>query len=155
MDKTRVTNEYLKYRDNFLKYTNRDMNLELQNDEQIYMAVFDIPTKSGIVYGQTKTLALLFGLNTHLYFGNGNVITDLEKNKDVKQAMQSLFISSPQILGKMKLISEYEYYENQNIRAYLKTRKGIYFKEIHNQCKEERFLIMLMENILVAISKHL
>lgn len=40
MDKVKVTDKYLKYRDNVLKYTNIDMNLELENDEQVYIAVF-------------------------------------------------------------------------------------------------------------------
>ncbi len=88
MDKVKVTDKYLKYRDNVLKYTNIDMNLELENDEQVYIAVFDIPTESGILFGHTKTLALVFGLNTHIYFGNGDVIVGLEKNKYIMKAMQ-------------------------------------------------------------------
>lgn len=153
MDKKSVTSDYLNYRENVLKYTNVDMNLELQNDEQVYIAVFDIPYESGILYGHTKTLALLFGLNTHIYFGNGDAFTGLEKNKNVMSAMQTLFISSPQVLKKMKLVDKHEFYDSKNIRAYLKTRKGVYFKEINNKYKEDRFLIMLMENVLRAISK--
>lgn len=38
MDKVKVTDKYLKYRDNVLKYTNIDMNLELANDERVYIA---------------------------------------------------------------------------------------------------------------------
>ena len=69
-----VTSKYLEYRENVLKYTNVDMNLELENDEQVYIAVFDIPTESGILFGHTKTLALVFGLNVQIYFGNGDAI---------------------------------------------------------------------------------
>ena len=65
MNEKSVTSKYLEYRENVLKYTNIDMNLELENDEQVYIAVFDIPTESGILYGHTKTLALVFGLNIH------------------------------------------------------------------------------------------
>ena len=104
------------------------MNLKLENDEQVYIAVFDIPTKSGLLYGQTQTLALVFGLNTNIYFGNGDVLTGLEKNKNVMQAMQSLFISSPQVLTAMELVESFNYYDSKNIRAYLKTRRGVYFK---------------------------
>lgn len=89
MDKVKVTEKYLKYRDNVLKYTNTDMNLELENDEQVYIIVFDIPTESGILFGHTKTLALVFGLNTHIYFGNGDVIVGLEKNKYIMKAQMS------------------------------------------------------------------
>lgn len=74
MDKKGVASKYLEFRENVLKYTNSDMNLELENDEQVYIAVFDIPMESGILCGHTKTLALVFGLNTHLYLGNGDAI---------------------------------------------------------------------------------
>ena len=45
MDEKRVVSKYLEYRENVLKYTNTDMNLKLENDEQVYIAVFDIPTE--------------------------------------------------------------------------------------------------------------
>lgn len=152
MNRMSVSKEYLQLREQVLKYTYVDMNLELENDEQVYIAVFDIPNKSGIVYGHTKTLALLFGLNTHIYFGNGDAITGLEKNKNVMEAMQSLFISSSQVLKKMQLVKKYEFYNSKNVRVYLKTREGIYFKELDSECKEDRFLTMLMKNILSNIS---
>ena len=155
MDKISVKEKYLKYREQVLNYSNIDMNLKIQNDEQVYIAVFDIPTESGIIFGHTKTLALLFGLNTHIYFGSGEAITGLEKNKDVMQAMQSLLISSSQVLKKMSLVDKGEFYESKNVRVYLKTRKGIFFREIVNDCKEDKFLLMLMENVLQAVSKHL
>lgn len=148
-----VTEKYLNYRKNVLEYTNIDMNLTLENNNQVYIAVFDIPTNSIIKNANTKTLALIFGLNTHIYCGNGDAIVGLEKNKDVMKTMQSLFISSPQVLNSMKLVDDYSYYESKNIRAYLKTRNGIYFKELTNKNKEEKFLNMLIENIIVSISK--
>ena len=138
MNEKRVVSKYLEYRENVLKYTNTDMNLKLENDEQVYIAVFDIPTESGILYGHTKTLALVFGL---------------EKNRDIMNAMQSLFISSSQVLQSMQLVDDYSYYESSNVRAYLKTRRGVYFQELTNKSREERFLNMLMENVLITISK--
>lgn len=59
MDKIRVTDKYLEYRKNVLRYSNIDMNMELEDYNQVYIAVFDIPTESGILYGHTKTLALV------------------------------------------------------------------------------------------------
>ena len=35
MDEKRVVSKYLEYRENVLKYTNIDMNWELENDEQV------------------------------------------------------------------------------------------------------------------------
>lgn len=57
------------------------MNLELENDEQVYIAVFDIPVESGIIGAGTQTYALIFGLNTHIYFSSGDAFTGLEKMK--------------------------------------------------------------------------
>ena len=153
MNEKSVVSKYLEYRENVLKYTNIDMNLELENDEQVYIAVFDIPTESGILYGHTKTLALVFGLNIHIYLGNGDAIVGLKKNRDIMNAMQSLFISSSQVLKSMQLVDDYSYYESSNVRAYLKTRRGVYFQELTNKSREERFLNMLMENVLITISK--
>ena len=137
------------------KNLNVDMNLMLQSDEQIYIAVFDIPLQSMLLHNNTKTLGLVFGLNTHIYWETGDVSVGLEKNKNVMKAMQSLFTSGQQVLRTMEVIDNYEYYESENIRAYLKTRKGVYFKEIIGQSKEERFLKMLVENVLKAIANNL
>ena len=66
MDKIRVTDKYLEYRKNVLRYSNIDMNMELEDYNQVYIAVFDIPTESGILYGHTKTLALVLDW-IHIY----------------------------------------------------------------------------------------
>ena len=84
---------------------------------------------------------------------NGDEIVGYEKNRDIMNAMQSLFISSSQVLQSMQLVDDYSYYESSNVRAYLKTRRGVYFQELTNKSREERFLNMLMENVLITISK--
>jgi len=78
--KSNVSKEYLQYREQVIRYTYKDMKLQLENDEQVYIAVFDIPLASNILGFQTQTLALVYGLNTHIYHGSGRVILGLEKN---------------------------------------------------------------------------
>lgn len=148
-----VSNRYLNLRKQVLRYSNEDMNLSLENDQQVYIAVFDIPLKSNIIGFQTQTLALLFGLNTHVYHGSGNVMVELEKNPEVMEAMQSLLISSHQVLSNMKITTDTEYYDSEYVRAYLKTGKGIYFKELKGDSKEEKFLLMLMNHVMEMIAK--
>ena len=148
-----VDGRYLKYRQQILEYTNEDMNLRLDNDEQVYIALFDIPQKSNIVGFQTQSLALMFGLNTHIYHGSGKALTGLEENSDVKKAMQSLFISSPQVLPYMKLTKNVEFYNSNYIRVYFKTSKGVYFKELKEKAKENDFIMMLMNRVLHAITE--
>lgn len=94
-----IMKRYLDLRERALKYSNKDMNLKLQNNQQVYLAVFDIPTKSNLIDFHTQTVVLLFGLCTQIYHGSGEVITDLERNANVMKAMQSLFISCPQVLN--------------------------------------------------------
>lgn len=147
-----VYSSYLDYREQVLKYTNRDMNLLLNDDKQVYIAVFDIPLESNIVGFQTQTLALVFGLNVHIYHGSGEVIVNLEKYPDVFKAMQSLLISSKQVLSKMQLTTNTEFYNSSNVRAYLKASKGIYYKELTGEIKEDKFLLMLLNNIMKEIN---
>jgi len=154
MENIEELREYLFYRNQILEYTNEDMNLSLENDEQVYIALFDIPMKSNIIGFNTQTLALVFGLNTHIYHGSGKVIVDLEKYENVMKAMQSLLISSHQVLPEMKLINDFEYYDSENVRVSLKTRKGIFFREIKKSGdKIDKFLLMLMDYIIAEIIK--
>lgn len=48
MDNIKVSKQYLEFRQRLLQYTNIDMNLKLENDEQVYIAVFDVPIASNI-----------------------------------------------------------------------------------------------------------
>lgn len=146
-----VSRQYLQYRDQLLDCTDGDINLKTDSDDQIYIAAFDLPTESLIAGNHTRTLALVFGLNTQVYFGDGGAITGLEKDPKVMQAMQSLFLSAPQVLRNMELTEDHNYYESDRIRAYLKTRRGVYFKELSSDQKEDSFLIMLMNRVWDAI----
>lgn len=148
-----VSEEYLLYRNRVLGYTNEDMNLKLDNNQQVYIALFDIPLKSNIVGFQTQSLALVFGLNTHLYHGSGEVITGLEENPKIRKAMQSLLISSSQVLPYMELTDDVKFYNSEFVRVYLKTAKGIYFKELKEETKENDFIKMLMNYVLKEISE--
>ena len=153
VDQQNVSQDYLFYRKQVLEYTNDDMNLKLDNDEQVYIALFDIPLKSNIVGFQTQSLALVFGLNTHIYHGSGKVITELEENANVKKAMQSLLISSSQVLPYMEMTNDVEFYNSDYIRVYFKTGKGVYFKELKEATKENDFIKMMMNHVLKQIVK--
>lgn len=151
MERQGVSDRYLSLRRQALEYTNEDMNLQLENDRQVYLAVFDIPTPSLIVGNQTKTLVLVFGLNVHLYYANGEAETGLEQKPAVMRAMQSLLISSPQVLDEMELTEDTEFYDCDKTRVYLKTGGGVYQKELDGQSKKSRFLNMLLTNVLEAL----
>lgn len=69
------------------------------------------------------------------------------------KAMQSLLISSHQVLNNMKITTNTEYYDSEYVRAYLKTGGGTYFKELRGDSKEEKFLLMFMNHVLETITK--
>ena len=145
--------KYLLLRENVLNYTCEDMNLEITDDNSVYIALFDIPVKSIVKGLESQSLALVFGLNTHIYAQNGSVLVNLEQDPDVMKAMQSLLISSHQVLNYMELTNNIDFYPSNYVRAYLKTKKGIYFKELHDKEKPEKFLLALMNNVLHQIGK--
>ena len=152
--KKKVAIQYLNNREQLLKCTYLDMNLILENDEQVYIALFDMPQESGIVGFQTQSLALVFGLNTHIYHGSGSSIVNLEENHSVMKAMQSVLISSHQALPAMQLVDDFEFYNSENVRVYLKTKKGVFFKELNeNENKIDQFLSALMNHVMSEISK--
>jgi len=55
-------------------------------------------------------------------------------------------------LDEMTLTHKTDFYESKNVRAYLKTRKGVYFKELTGETKKERFLEMLMRNVTEEVN---
>ena len=148
-----VSKTYLKNRQKVLDLTNQDINLSLENDEQVYIAVFDVPVDSGIVGLYTQTLALVFGLHTHIYWGIGEASTDFEQDKEVMHAMQSVLVSSHQALDSMKKVNDVSYYESDYIRVYFKTRTGIFFKELNEDTRIDQFLKMLMYHVYQTISR--
>ncbi len=54
-----------------------------------------------------------------MYYGSGNYIIGLEKYPEVMRAMQSLLISSHQVLRKMVLTNKIEFYNSEYVRAIL------------------------------------
>ena len=52
-----VSERYLELRQNALDYTFEQMNLQLENDKQVYLAVFDIPVESAIIGNKRDSCA--------------------------------------------------------------------------------------------------
>ncbi len=147
--------KYLQNRLNVLNYTNEDMNLKLDNNEQVYLSVIDIPTGSGIVDNEIMSIALIFGLNTHIYFANGNVKVDLEKNKDIMEMMQSLLISSSQALPHMEKTEDFDVKNLKNKHIYLKTAEGLFYLELDGRGKAQNFLEGMTKMLLQKISQYM
>ncbi len=147
--------KYLQNRLKVLNYTDEDMNLSLDNNEQVYLAIIDAPTKSGVVDNEIISIALIFGLNTHIYFANGNVKVDLEKNKDVMEMMQSILISSSQALPHMTKATDFEIKDLDNKHIYLKTSDGIFETVLRGENQAQKFLEGMTNMLLNTISKYM
>lgn len=150
-----MNTKYLKNRENVLNYTNEDMNLTLNNNEQVYLAIIDIPTGSGIVDNEVMSIALIFGLNTHVYFANGNAKVDLEKNDDVMQLMQSVLISSHQALPHMKKVDDYEIQGLDSKHIYLKTSEGVFYTPLNSENQAQNFLEGMTNMLIREIGKYM
>ncbi|EHT7656849.1 MULTISPECIES: hypothetical protein [Listeria] len=148
-----VDEKYLNNRLRVLNYTNKDMNLALENSDQVYIALFDIPVETSIMGFHTETLALVFGLNVHLYHGSGSAITNLEQYPEVMKAMQSFLISSSQVLPYMELTKDMNFYNSKYPRVYLKTEQGIFLRELCGNDKIDNFLQGMMNYIIDEITK--
>ena len=65
----------------------------------------------------------------------------------------TFFMNCPQVLQYTTITNDIEFYNSEYIRVYLKTSKGIYFKELKDDCKENQFLKMLINKILDQIGQ--
>ena len=64
--------------------------------------------------------------------------------------MQSALISSHQVLANTTITENIEFYNY--VRVYLKTAKGIHFKELNENNKVNKFLRTLMDHVLKEIT---
>lgn len=149
-----MNEKYLSNRLKVLKYTNDDMNLKLDNNKQVYLAIIDVPTGSGVIDNEVMSIALIFGLNTHIYFANGNIKVDLEKNEDVMKMMQSLLISSTQALIYMEKTEDFDVKSIKNKHIYLKTADGLFYLELDGSGKAQNFLEGMTNMLLQKISQY-
>ena len=52
----------------------------------------------------------------------------------------------------MDLTNVIEFYSSKKVRVYLKTKQGIYFKELDSQNKVDVFLSNMMNHVMAKIS---
>ena len=147
-----VSEKYLNLRKQLLDCKPENIGVNLTKDDQVYVVAFDMPNETLVAGNHTVTLGLVFDCNVHMYFGNGSAWVDMENDGNVFQTMMSVCISAGQVLNKMKKTDHYDYYESSNVRAYLKTRKGVFYKELNPGVREDSFLLMMKDKMLEAVN---
>lgn len=150
-----ATKAYQEMKRNLLSYTNIDMNLELDDDKQVYLGIIDLPNDSIIENNEVFSVGMIFGLNTHFYAGNGSFKVDLEKNNLVMNTMNSLLISSGQVLRDENLISLEEIDFTGKKQLILKAKKGLYRFYLDGKTNDLIFLEKLVNKVMKEVLKEL
>lgn len=142
---------YLGLRKQTFSITSQDIGVYLENDEQVFAAVVDIP-----VSGKIVTMFCSFDGTVSLYYSNGKCDLGLGQRENIRKAAMSFLVSSGQCL---KLMDSYESNEviEQRMQVFLFYNKGIKAQKIcidSLESKEEKFLNFLVQNILSEIRKN-
>lgn len=150
-----ATESYQKMKRNLLNYTNIDMNLKLDDDKQVYLGIIDVPNNSIIENNEVFSIGMIFGLNTHFYAANGNFKVDLEKNNQIMSAMNSLLISSGQVLSDENLVSLEKIDFTGKKQLILKANKGLYRFYLDGTTNDLIFLEKLTNKVIREVLKEL
>ena len=97
-----------------------DIGVTLDNNEQVYAAVADIPTKNGI-----STLVCVIGGTVSLYYSNGGGLIGLgQKYEEVRSAGNSFLISAGQMIPYLAKAVDFGISEDQKAVVFLLARDG-------------------------------
>lgn len=139
---------YLGLREQAFLITPQDIGVYLENNEQVFAAVVDIP-----INGRIVTMFCSFDGTVSLYYSNGKCDIGLGEKENIRKAAMSFLVSSSQCL---KFMSSYKSNEiiEQSMQVFLFYKNGVKTQKIFvDSCKtkEEKFLNFMVQNILAAI----
>ncbi len=142
--------KYIDIREQAFSIKAEDINLRLENEEQVFASIVDIP-----VNGNIATLFCSFDGTVSMYYSNGKIDIGLGKKEAVRKAAMSLLFSSGQCLSYMDSL-ENHIIDGSVIQIFVFYRDGIKTKKIdimNSKAKEERFLNFLIQNVLTAMRR--
>ena len=148
-------NPYLGLRQLALDTKPEDIGVTVDNNEQIYAAVVDLPLTNGIT-----TFVCFFDGTVSLYYQNGGGMLGIgEKYEEVKKAGISFLFSAGQTIQFIKPSQNFNLPTNNIISVYLKAKENTYKAEINmsniqSQEKHIQFLNFLIQNVLDKIRKN-
>jgi hypothetical protein len=141
---------YLGLREQAFLITPKDIEVYLENEEQVFAAVVDIPIR-----GKMVTMLCLLDGTVSMYYSNGKYDIGLGKIDNIRKAAASFLVSSGQCLKFMDPYESNEFIE-QCIKVFLFYKGGIKTQKINIDglmTKEERFLNFLIQYVLSEIRK--
>ena len=148
-------NHYLGLRQLELDTKPEDIGVTVDNNEQIYAAVVDLPLTNGIA-----TLVCFFDGIVSLYYQNGGGMIGIgQKYEEVKKAGMSFLFSAGQTLQFIKPSQNFNLPTNNIVSVYLKAKENTYKAEINmsniqSQEKHLQFLNFLIQNVLNKIREN-
>lgn len=139
---------YLGFREQAFSINAEDINIDLENSEQVFAIVVDIPISENIA-----TLFCSIDGTVSMYYSNGKFDIGLGEKEVVRKAAVSLLISSGQCLPFVNLY-ENHIIDHSAMQVFMFFRDGIKTMKIdiaHSKTKEEKFMNFLIQNVLTAI----
>lgn len=146
--------EYLLLRWRVFAYTDRDLGLGLLDDNEVYTVLVDIPFEDASTGEKlSKTFTVMRGFNIHLYYSDGSALLELERYRKIRRAGEKLLSNLGKVLPYMQLTGDTDFYESENVRVYVKTCQGVYFKEINpdSERKEDERVLSLLSDMLQVV----
>ncbi|HEY5535047.1 MAG TPA: hypothetical protein VIL99_08965 [Ignavibacteria bacterium] len=139
---------YLGFREQAFSINAEDINIDLENSEQVFAIVVDIPISENIA-----TLFCSIDGTVSMYYSNGKFDIGLGEKEVVRKAAVSLLISSGQCLPFVNLY-ENHIIDHSAMQVFMFFLDGIKTMKIdiaHSKTKEEKFMNFLIQNVLTAI----
>jgi hypothetical protein len=147
-----TSSRYRELRQQMLNLKPQDIGVTLDNDNQVFGAVVDMPINDNIA-----TLICCIGGTVSLYYSNGGGMIGIgDRYEEVRKAGGSFLYSVGQILQYFKIVDNFSLPISKNTSVYLLTKEKIYKMEFNmdnlNSSEEHiQFLIFLIQNVLTKI----
>jgi len=145
-------NPYEGLRNLALNLKPNDVQVTLTNNEQVYVAVVDIPAESGIA-----TLVCAIDGSVSLYFSSGGGAIGIgQRYEKVREAGASFLVSAGQTIPLLSKASDFNLPQNNKASIYLLVRDGAYKAEFDMNNPQQsdqhiQFLNFLVQNTLTEI----
>jgi hypothetical protein len=151
-NKSKPNENYLGLRQQVLNLKPSDIGVTLDNEQQVYAAVVDMPINKNIA-----SLICVFDGTVSLYYSNGGGMIGLgQKFDEVRKAGGSFLFSARQVLSKFDKVNKFPLPDGNKANVYLLTMNFIYktsfdMSKVDSCSKEVSFINFLIQNVINKI----
>jgi hypothetical protein len=151
-NKSKPNQNYLGLRQQVLNLKPSDIGITLDNEQQVYAAVVDMPINKNIA-----SLICVFDGTVSLYYSNGGGMIGLgQKFDEVRQAGGSFLFSAGQAISKFDKVNKFPLPDGSKTNVYLLTMNYVYkasfdMNKVDSSSKEISFINFLIQNVINKI----